>query len=46
MDVLGNGVVKVKDIFTHILSLEEYGRALDTVSKPGKKIKVVIRVSQ
>jgi D-arabinitol dehydrogenase (NADP+) len=46
IDALGKGVVKVKEIFTHILRLEEYGRALDTVSKPGKKIKVVIRPTE
>jgi D-arabinitol dehydrogenase (NADP+) len=42
IEALGKGIVKVKELITHRFLLEEYGQALDTVSKPGKKHKVVI----
>ena len=46
VDVLEKGVVKVKELVTHSFPLEEYGKALDIVSKPGKKLKVVIRPNE
>jgi len=42
IDALGKGIVKVKELITHSFPLEEYAQALDIVSKPGKKHKVVI----
>ena len=42
IEALGSGTVKVKELITHRFRLEDYAQALDIVSKPGKKHKVVI----
>jgi D-arabinitol dehydrogenase (NADP+) len=46
IDALQRGVVKVKGLITHAFPLDQYGKALEIVSNPGKKLKVVIRPNE